>query len=200
MPWLALSLELERSSAEAFSDALLEAGAQSVAIEGGGVSALLQAHDDAQALVAAAARASGIEPPPFTARTLADQDWVRASQAQFEGSSVGARLWVGPTWRASPAGRILETAAENARLNGVEIRTSLPGALPPGAYDIVIANILAQPLIVLAPLLALRGGRVVLSGILHEQADEVVRAYDPWFDMKIDRAEEGWALLAGGRR
>jgi ribosomal protein L11 methyltransferase len=266
MPWLALSLELERSSAEAFSDALLEAGAQSVAIEGGGVSALLQAHDDAQALVAAAARASGIEPPPFTARTLADQDWVRASQAQFEGSSVGARLWVGPTWRASPAGRIavridpglafgtgshastrlvldfldqaiaggesvldygcgsgilgiaaaklgaaridavdidaqaLETAAENARLNGVEIRTSLPGALPPGAYDIVIANILAQPLIVLAPLLALRGGRVVLSGILHEQADEVLRAYDPWFDMKIDRAKEGWALLAGGRR
>jgi ribosomal protein L11 methyltransferase len=267
MPWLALSLEPERSRAEAFSDALLEAGAQSVALEADGVSALLRLEDDAHALVAAAARASGIEPPRFTARRLEDQDWVRSSQAQFEGRALGRRLWVGPTWREAPAGRIavrvdpglafgtgshastrlvlefleeaiaggervldygcgsgilgiaaaqlgaaqvdgadidpqaLETAAANARLNAVAMRLSSVEALAPGAYDIVIANILAQPLIVLAPLLAARAaGRIALSGILRAQAEEVRSAYDPWFEMMIAREEEGWALLTGSRR
>jgi ribosomal protein L11 methyltransferase len=217
-------------------------------------------------VVAAAAQASGIEPPPFTAHTLDDQDWVRASQAQFEGSTIGKRLWVGPGWREAPPGRIavridpglafgtgshastrlvlefleaairggesvldygcgsgilgiaaaklgaaridavdvdaqaLETAAENARLNGVAMHTSLPEALPSVSYDIVIANILAQPLIVLAPLLSRRGRRVVLSGILEDQAGEVTSAYDSWLEMKVDRAAEGWALLTGVRR
>jgi ribosomal protein L11 methyltransferase len=266
MPWLALSVELDRAGAEAFSDALLDAGAQSVALDAGGVSALLRTDDDAATLVAAAARASGVEPARFSTRTLEDEDWVRASQAQFEGCSIGRRLWVGPTWREPPPGRLvlrvdpglafgtgshastrlvlefleqaiaggervldygcgsgilgiaaaklgaarvdgvdldpqaLETAAANACLNGVAMQLLLPDALAPGAYDVVIANILAQPLIVLAPLLAARAGRIALSGILREQAQEVRRAYDPWFEMEIAREDEGWALLAGSRR
>jgi ribosomal protein L11 methyltransferase len=63
-----------------------------------------------------------------------------------------------------------------------------------------VANILAQPLIVLAPLLAARGRRIALSGILDEQADEVARAYQPWFAVKQGGHEERWVLLEGERR
>lgn len=68
---------------------------------------------------------------------------------------------------------------------------------------VVVANILANPLIVLAPLLArltAAGGSVVLSGILTEQADEVREAYRAWFDMNVIEHEEGWVLLAGTKR
>ncbi|SOD40292.1 50S ribosomal protein L11 methyltransferase [Nitrosovibrio sp. Nv4] len=71
------------------------------------------------------------------------------------------------------------------------------------AADVVIANILANPLIVLAPILmsATRfGGRIVLSGILMEQAEDVVNIYRRWFDMHIAREQAGWALLTGTRR
>jgi ribosomal protein L11 methyltransferase len=72
--------------------------------------------------------------------------------------------------------------------------------LPVADYDVVVANILAQPLIGLAPLLAQRGARVALSGILETQAAEVAQAYAPWFDVAITDREEGWALLAGTRK
>ena len=65
---------------------------------------------------------------------------------------------------------------------------------------VVVANILANPLTVLAPLLArltLPGGQVVLSGILAPQADEVRDAYRPWFDMHTTEPEDEWVLLAG---
>ncbi|KXK43132.1 50S ribosomal protein L11 methyltransferase, partial [Nitrosomonas europaea] len=64
----------------------------------------------------------------------------------------------------------------------------------------VVANILANPLIMLAPVLmkALQpGGRIVLSGILETQADEVLQVYSEWFDMHIAAKEQGWVLLAG---
>lgn len=67
----------------------------------------------------------------------------------------------------------------------------------------VVANILANPLTVLAPLLArltLPGGRVILSGILATQADEVRAAYQPWFDMNVTEPEDEWVLLAGTKR
>lgn len=66
--------------------------------------------------------------------------------------------------------------------------------------NVVVANILANPLTVLAPLLArltLPGGQVVLSGILAPQAEEVCVAYRPWFDMHCIIAEDEWVLLAG---
>jgi ribosomal protein L11 methyltransferase len=68
--------------------------------------------------------------------------------------------------------------------------------------DIVVANILANPLIMLAPILirATRaGGRIALSGILSEQAEEVMRAYRQCFDMRIAQEQAGWVLLTGTR-
>ena len=69
--------------------------------------------------------------------------------------------------------------------------------------DIVVANILAQPLIVLAPLLSELsedGGRIALSGILVEQAQEVRAAYAPWYDFEPVQEEDGWVLVSGTRR
>jgi ribosomal protein L11 methyltransferase len=69
--------------------------------------------------------------------------------------------------------------------------------------DVVLANILAGPLVELAPLLAERtrpGGRIALSGLLLEQSDAVTAAYRPWFDIGIADARDGWGLLAGSRR
>ena len=66
--------------------------------------------------------------------------------------------------------------------------------------DIVVANILANPLIMLAPILAnaaRSGGRIILSGILEAQADEVITTYRQWFDMQIAEEQEGWVLLTG---
>lgn len=95
------------------------------------------------------------------------------------------------------------TAAANAALNGVALQPTLPDMLPPGVYDVVVANILAQPLILLAPLLAARtkpGGRIALSGILETQAVEVAAAYAPFFLTRQDRTHEGWALVEGTRK
>jgi len=69
--------------------------------------------------------------------------------------------------------------------------------------QIVVANILARPLIVLAPLLArltAPRGRIALAGLLAEQAEEVLSAYDAWFDFDPPVQDEGWILLGGGRR
>jgi ribosomal protein L11 methyltransferase len=83
------------------------------------------------------------------------------------------------------------------------MRTAVPEELAPMEYDLVVSNILAQPLILLAPLLAqrtLRGGRIALSGILETQAVEVAAAYQPFFDAQTVQTEDGWALVAGRRR
>jgi len=66
----------------------------------------------------------------------------------------------------------------------------------------VAANILANPLILLAPLLAghLRtGGRIALSGILDAQAEEVIDAYASWLTLRVGARDEGWVLLEGVR-
>ena len=95
----------------------------------------------------------------------------------------------------------------NARANHVEatfVEANRFGAGAAVGYDVVVANILANPLIVLAPLLAARlrrGGRVVLSGILAAQASAVVSAYAEWFNIAVWKAGEGdWVALAGSRR
>ena len=72
-----------------------------------------------------------------------------------------------------------------------------------GWADIVVANILANPLIMLAPLLkraSKSNGRIVLSGILAEQAKEVEQVYQQWFKMHLAREQGGWALLIGIRK
>lgn len=66
--------------------------------------------------------------------------------------------------------------------------------------DVVVANILANPLMVLAPILSQsvrKGGSIVLSGVLQEQAEEVRNVYQPWFDMNIANEQAGWVLLTG---
>lgn len=94
------------------------------------------------------------------------------------------------------------TTLENAARNGVEVRTTLPEQLVPGVYDVVVANILAQPLILLAPLLAARlapGGRLALAGLLDSQADEVMAAYAPFLRTRRALGMEGWSLVEGVR-
>jgi ribosomal protein L11 methyltransferase len=96
----------------------------------------------------------------------------------------------------------VRATAANALANAAAVRAMAPEALAVASYDIVVANILAQPLIVLAPLLAARTaplGRIALSGILETQAGETAGAYEPWFDLRVS-AEEGWALVEGRRR
>jgi ribosomal protein L11 methyltransferase len=90
----------------------------------------------------------------------------------------------------------------NAVANAVNVWFGSPDALPDGAFDVVIANILANPLELLAPLLAGRvraNGKIVLSGILDAQAAHVVAAYTRWFNIDIWEREEGWVALAGSR-
>jgi len=276
MPWLAVNVEIDAALAEPLGDALLEEGAQSVAIDRPDtprptVSALLALQVDVAAMLARAARQCDLpEVPAFAVAQIEDQDWVRRTQAQFSPVSIGRRLWIGASWHPAPPARLvvrldpglafgtgshpttrlvlrflesglragesvldygcgsgilaiaaaklgaapvdatdvdpqaIATAKENAAANGVEVRTMLPEALPAGSYDVVVSNILAQPLIVLAPLLAARArraGRIALAGVLESQAGEVAEAYGPWFDMKkITEAEEGWALVSGVRR
>jgi ribosomal protein L11 methyltransferase len=94
-------------------------------------------------------------------------------------------------------------AQDNARRNSVAA-TFVPAAdRLPGPAQIVVANILAQPLLVLAPLLAeltLAGGQIALSGILAPQASEVRAAFGAWYDFDPDTEEEGWVLLSGTRQ
>ena len=97
----------------------------------------------------------------------------------------------------------LAATTANAAANGVQLQVATPESLPAGSYDLVLANILAGPLIELEPLLAARtraGGRVVLSGILETQAVEVAAAYARDFDTDVLAIDEGWALVGGERK
>jgi ribosomal protein L11 methyltransferase len=90
----------------------------------------------------------------------------------------------------------------NAAANAVDVWFGSPDALRAGTFDVVVANILANPLELLAPLLAGRvraNGSVVLSGILDAQAAPVIAAYAPWFKLDAWGGEEGWVALAGSR-
>lgn len=108
---------------------------------------------------------------------------------------------------ASAVGVDIDTQAmtasrANAEQNGVEAHFCLPDANPDAQYDVVLANILANPLRLLAPLLAHHtraGGRLVLAGLLQEQAEELIAIYSTWFDMENDHSREGWARLSGIR-
>jgi ribosomal protein L11 methyltransferase len=94
---------------------------------------------------------------------------------------------------------------ENAERNGVLERIHVTADREAGLAeaDVLVANILAGPLIDLAPVLAQRtrnGGRIALSGLLLEQADAVTAAYRPWFDIDLTGIRDGWGLLTGCRR
>ena len=85
----------------------------------------------------------------------------------------------------------------NAEANGITLNAGLPG-LAQGVYQTVLANILATPLKVLAPLLCAHvapGGHLVLAGILERQAEELQQAYAPWLALEVSDALEGWILM-----
>ena len=91
----------------------------------------------------------------------------------------------------------VQAAQANARANGVRINTGLP-ELAQGRYDAVLANILATPLKMLAPLLCAhvaQQGALVLAGILERQAGELTAAYAPYARLEVADAEDGWVLM-----
>ena len=95
----------------------------------------------------------------------------------------------------------VQATEDNAAANGVTLRAGLP-ELASGAYPLVLANILATPLKLLAPLLCghvQAGGDLVLAGILERQADELVEAYAPWLTLAVSDAEDGWILMTAHR-
>lgn len=100
-------------------------------------------------------------------------------------------------------GEALMASRDNAARNGVAATFVMPDALSQGAmFDVVVANILANPLMLLAPALAQRvrsGGRIVLSGVLAGQAREVATAYADWFRIAVWKEEDGWVALEGRR-
>ncbi len=96
----------------------------------------------------------------------------------------------------------VSSTGHNAAANGVPLHAGLPDAVN-GRYDLVLANILATPLKLLAPLLGglvLEGGWLVMAGILERQAPELISAYAPWLHIEVLDQEDGWILMGGQRK
>ena len=96
----------------------------------------------------------------------------------------------------------IASSRANAEANAVAARFGLPEELAGPPADVVLANILANPLELLAPLLAERvadGGTIVLSGILEPQAGALIAAYERWFNMTPWARDSGWVALVGAR-
>lgn len=100
----------------------------------------------------------------------------------------------------------VDAARDNARMNEAQAEFFLPNDMPEGEFDIVVANILANPLKLLAPALigrVRRDGRLVLSGVLKPQAEEVIAAYretDPSIELAVWKSEGDWVCISGMRR
>ncbi len=299
MPWISLKLAADGETAETLADALMEIGALSVSIEDrdagtdaeqaqfgepglddpkawqrNWVVALLEADADVEALIAKLNLASDTE---REVEVVAEQDWVRLTQSQFEPIPISDRLWIVPSWHQAPnpdaivlvldpglafgtgshpttrlclkwleqtltgqvnapinainlldygcgsgilaiaakklgAGQVvgvdvdaqaITASRANAENNHVEAAFFLPDTMPAGEFDVVVANILTNPLKALMPLLAGRvkvGGRIALSGILVEQASELIAIYGALFDMRLWATEDGWVCLTGTKR
>nr|WP_279119380.1 50S ribosomal protein L11 methyltransferase [Snodgrassella alvi] len=98
----------------------------------------------------------------------------------------------------------IRASQDNAAQNQVSAEFYLPDNLPAGQkFDIVVANILANPLRMLAQMLAERtrtGGEIVLSGILAEQTEELSGIYRQWFDLNSPKTLDGWVCISGHKR
>ncbi len=95
----------------------------------------------------------------------------------------------------------VQATRENALHNGVALQPGLPDRAQ-GEYSVVLANILATPLKLLAPLLSghvAPGGWLVMAGILARQADEITQAYAPAMDVRVADQEDGWVLMCARR-
>lgn len=118
---------------------------------------------------------------------------------------AAAKLGASPVMGIDIDPQAVEAARDNAARNAAEIRLALPDdrTTDHGAFKVVIANILTNPLKALAPLLAEKveaGGRIALSGILEAQAEDVMAIYGAWFDMRVWAVDEGWVCLEGARQ
>jgi ribosomal protein L11 methyltransferase len=97
----------------------------------------------------------------------------------------------------------VQASRDNAAANQVTAQFFLPDDAPQQQADVVVANILTNPLRMLAPLLAgatRPGGRIALSGILAEQAQDVAQIYGQWFDLAPPIVEDGWVCLSGVKK
>ncbi|MCS6762910.1 MAG: 50S ribosomal protein L11 methyltransferase [Candidatus Protistobacter heckmanni] len=93
-------------------------------------------------------------------------------------------------------------ARDNALRNHAAARFALPDELEAGQFGLVVANILSNPLKVMAGMLSQHvapGGSLVLSGVLERQAREVAAAYAPWIALSVWRSDEGWVCLHGSK-
>ena len=138
--------------------------------------------------------------------------WIAAHEADIRGQrvldygcgsgilAIGAALHGGAPIDAvdiDPAA--ITTTAQNAVDNDVTLRSGAPD-MASGQYPLVLANILATPLKMLAPLLCghvAPGGHLVLAGILDRQADELKSAYAPWIALEVSNTVDGWILMTG---
>ena len=297
MSWIEIVVEVERAQAEQFSDALMEFGALSVSVEDADegtdaeqplfgepgmepkeaawehsrVVALTDTDFNHADLVHTAAMHCNMPVPRHSLRSVADQDWVRLTQSQFEPMLIGERIWVVPSWHSAPdpdaivleldpglafgtgshpttrlcmewleqhapvnksvldygcgSGilaivakklgaattegvdidpQAISSAVFNATRNHCEIDFSLPNKITLTTYDVVVANILANPLKLMAPMLANKvaaaaGSALVLSGVLERQAEEVIAAYAPYLALSVWQERDGWVALHGRR-
>jgi len=140
-------------------------------------------------------------------------EWLHAHVAGGEsvldygcGSGIlalaAARLGAGRVCGVDVDCQALRASEDNALANDVAAEFCTPDLLATGSFGIVVANILANPLILLAPAIRARvdtGGRLALSGVLADQWQSVAAAYAPWFTLAPWRGCDGWVLLAGER-
>lgn len=115
---------------------------------------------------------------------------------------AAARLGAGSVMGIDIDEKALDSARFNAERNHVVLEIKHSGIPLERTFDIVVANILTNPLCVLAPLLAARvapGGKLALSGVLETQTDQVIDAYAPFIALRVGGLHEGWARLEGER-
>ena len=295
MAWVSLHIEAHSQNADLLSDTLMEIGALSASIEDANaetpdeqpifgepgdpppgiwnkniISALFNDDVDVKAVMAEVAAITGFQDLSFHTETVAEQDWVRATQSQFDPIKITPDLWIVPTWHAAPnpdalnivldpglafgtgshptthlclawlvdevepqhhvldygcGSGILAIAAKklgasevvgvdidaqaiissnfNAEQNQVSAKFFMATDYPEKQADIVVANILSSALSVLAPALAgacKQHGRIALSGILREQAEQVSAIYAEWFAMDAPVFMDSWTLLTGTKK
>jgi ribosomal protein L11 methyltransferase len=213
-------------------------------------------------LVTLAKSQSGID-FDYTQKNIADEDWVRLTQSQFQPIQINPDFYIVPSWHEIPLNvnhsiildpglafgtgshattfMCLEWLAEhitpqlsvldygcgsgilgitakifgahtvygvdideqaiiasldNAKNNQVDIKFFTPDKLPDIKFDVVVANILSNPLRFLAPALAkITKSKLILSGILDSQSQELSEIYSKWFKVAPHAIKDGWVLL-----
>lgn len=116
---------------------------------------------------------------------------------------AASKLGAGKVWGVDIDPQAVESARYNGVQNKVDASFYLPEDAPKQKADILVANILTNPLKAMAPMLAglvRPGGRIVLSGILDSQAHAVQAVYSTWFDFEPPALDDGWSRLAGTKR